>query len=79
MSRYFYEQAGMNCSSYMIQAIIVIVRRYFFNTWFTDFFLNIKVGVGKKIKIKITKKNFLYNLFQIWIGEKKKKLYDFRL
>ena len=30
----------------------------FFNTWFTDFFQNIKVGGGKKIKIKITKKFF---------------------
>ena len=30
----------------------------FFNTWFTDFFQNIKVGGGKKIKIKITKKIF---------------------
>ena len=31
---------------------------FFFNTWFTDFFQNIKVGGGKKIKIKITKKIF---------------------
>ena len=30
----------------------------FFNTWFTDFFQNIKVGGGKKIKIKIIKKIF---------------------
>ena len=28
------------------------------NTWFTDFFQNIKVGGGKKNKNKITKKNF---------------------
>ena len=43
----------------------------FFNTWFTDFFLqNIKVGGGKKIKIKITKKFFLFNLKHIWIEEK---------
>ena len=44
----------------------------FFNTWFTDFFSqNIKVGGGKKIKIKITKIFFLlFNLKHIWIGEK---------
>ena len=35
------------------------------------FFQNIKVGGG--IKIKITKKIFLFNLKHIWIGEKKKK------
>ena len=35
------------------------------------FFQNIKVGGGKKIKIKITKKFFLFNLKHIWIGEKK--------
>ena len=34
------------------------------------FFQNIKVGGGKKIKIKITKKIFLFNLKHIWIGEK---------
>ena len=44
----------------------------FFNTWFTDFFSqNIKVGGGKKIKIKITKNFFLLNLKHIWIGETK--------
>ena len=45
---------------------------FFFNTWFTDFFFqNIKVGGGKKIKVKITKKIFfLFNLKHIWIGEK---------
>ena len=33
----------------------------FFNTWFTDFFSqNIKVGGGRKMKIKITKKFFFY-------------------
>ena len=38
---------------------IHLIRPYFFNTWFTDFFSqNIKVGGGKKIKIKITKKIF---------------------
>ena len=31
---------------------------FFFNTWFMDFFQNIKVGGGIKIKIKITKKFF---------------------
>ena len=44
---------------------------YFFNTWFTDFFQNIKVGGEKKIKMKITKKNFLFNLKHFLIGEKK--------
>ena len=44
----------------------------FFNTWFTDFFSqNIKVGGGKKKKIKITKKFFFINLKQICIREKK--------
>ena len=37
------------------------------------FFQNIKVGGGKKIKIKITKKFFLFNLKHIWIGGKKIK------
>ena len=37
------------------------------------FFQNIKVGGGKKIKIKITKKFFLSNLKHIWIGEKNNK------
>ena len=36
-----------------------------------NFFQNIKGGGGKKIKIKITKKFFLFNLKHIWIGEKK--------
>ena len=35
------------------------------------FFQNIKVKGGKKIKMKITKKIFLFNLKHIWIGEKK--------
>ena len=35
------------------------------------FFQNIKVGGGKKIKIKTTKIFFLFNLKHIWIGEKK--------
>ena len=36
------------------------------------FFQNIKVGGGKKIKIKSTKNFFfLLNLKHIWIGEKK--------
>ena len=36
------------------------------------FFQNIKVGGGKKIKIKITKKkSYLFNQKHIWIGEKK--------
>ena len=35
------------------------------------FFQNIKVGGGKKIKIKITRTFFLFNLKLIWIGEKK--------
>ena len=35
------------------------------------FFQNNKVRGGKKIKIKITKKIFLFNLKHIWIGEKK--------
>ena len=44
------------------------------------FFQNINVAGGKEIKIKITKKIFLFNLKHIWIGEKKKKkLYDFTL
>ena len=34
------------------------------------FFQNIKVGGGKKIKIKITKIIFLFNLKHIWTGEK---------
>ena len=34
------------------------------------FFQNIEVGGGKKIKIKITKTIFLFNLKHIWIGEK---------
>ena len=35
----------------------------FFNTWFTDFFFqNIKVEGGKKVKIRITKKNFFYSI-----------------
>ena len=38
-----------------------ILRPYFFNTWFTDFFFqNIKVGGGKRIKIKITKNFFIF-------------------
>ena len=32
---------------------------------------NIKVGGGKKIKIKITNNFFLFNLKHIWIREKK--------
>ena len=52
----------------------------FFITWFMDFCSNIKVGGENKIKIKITKKFFLFNLKHIWIGEKKKKkLFDFTL
>ena len=44
----------------------------FFNTWFTDFFQNIKVGGGKKIKItKKFSKFCLFNLKHIWIREKK--------
>ena len=35
------------------------------------FFQNIKVGGGKKIKIKITNFFFLFNLKHIWIGGKK--------
>ena len=35
------------------------------------FFQNIKVGGGKKIKIKITQIFFLFNLKHIWIGGKK--------
>ena len=39
----------------------VLFRPYFFKTWFTDFFSqNIKVGGGKKRKIKITKNNFFF-------------------
>ena len=34
-------------------------------------FQNIKVGGGKKIEIKITKKFFLFNLKHIWNGGKK--------
>ena len=34
-------------------------------------FQNIKVGGGKKMKIKITKNFFLFNLKHIWIREKK--------
>ena len=37
------------------------------------FFQNIKVGGGKKIKIKITKNFFLFNLKHMWIGGKKIK------
>ena len=36
-----------------------------------DFFQNIKVGGGKKIKIKITNNFFLFNLKHISIGDKK--------
>ena len=38
------------------------------------FFQNIKVRGGKKIKLKITKKNFLFNLKHIWMipGSQKK-------
>ena len=36
-----------------------------------SFFQNIKVGGGKKIKIKINKFFFLFNLKHIWMGEKK--------
>ena len=41
--------------------LILTKALFFFNSWFTDFFFlqNIKVGGGKKIKIKITKKFFL--------------------
>ena len=46
-----------------------IFRPYFFNTWFTDFFQNIKVGEGKKIKI--TKKKFLYLIRNIFALEEK--------
>ena len=35
------------------------------------FFQNMKVGGGKQIKIKITKKFFLFNLKHIWIRDKK--------
>ena len=35
------------------------------------FFQNIKVGGGKKIKIKITKIFFLFDLKHFWIREKK--------
>ena len=43
------------------------------------FFQNIKVGGGKKIKIKITKKNFII-LSETYLDQrKKKKLYDFTL
>ena len=50
----------------MVQTISFSVNKQhslgliFFNTWFTDFFSqNIKVGGGKKIKIKITT-NFFF-------------------
>ena len=54
---------------------IDMLRPYFFLILgLRIFFQNIKVGGGKKIKIKITKKNFfLFNLKHIWIGGKKKK------
>ena len=35
------------------------------------FFQNIKVGGGKKIKIKIVKQIFLFNMKHIWIRGKK--------
>ena len=35
------------------------------------FFQNIKVRGGKKLKIKITKNFFLFDLKHIWIGEEK--------
>ena len=51
----------------------MILRPYFFNTWFTDFFSPNKVGGGKKIKIKITKKFFLLNLNYLDRREKNNK------
>ena len=55
--------------------LLILLGLIFFNTWFTDFFQNIKVGGGKKIKIKIAKKTFFFNLKHIWIGEKKNNKY----
>ena len=44
----------------------------FFNTWFTDFFFKIlRSDEGKKIKIKITKNFFLFNLKHIFDRRKK--------
>ena len=51
------------------------LRPYFLILGLRIFFQNIKVGGGKKIKIKITKKFLLlFNLKHIWIGEKKNKI-----
>ena len=46
-----------------------LIGLIFFNTWFTDFFFfqKIYIGGGKKIKIKLVKNIFLFNLKQIWI------------
>ena len=52
--------------------IILSLGLIFFNTWFTDFFSqNIKVGGGKKIKIKLLKKIFYF--IRNIIGSEKKK------
>ena len=49
-----------------------LIRPYFFQYLVYGFFFqNIKVGGGKKIKIKITKKNLLFNLKHILDRRKK--------
>ena len=49
--------------SYLFKALVFIILGL------QIFFQNIKVGGGKKIKIKITKKLFLAHLSQRLIGE----------
>ena len=56
----------------MTNNLWVLIRPYFFLILgLRIFFQNIKVGGGKKIKIKIIKKFFLFNLKHIWIEKKK--------
>ena len=56
-----------------MNAIIPLINKalFFLILGLRIFFQNIKVGGGKKIKIKITKKIFLFNLKHIWIRGKK--------
>ena len=49
------QQKVTNCCHIFNAFVVPCVRPYFFlNTWFMDFFQNIKVGGGKKNKNKIT-------------------------
>ena len=61
---------GINQATY--NDVVLLGLIFFIILGLRIFFQNIKVGGGKKIKMKITKNVFfLFNLKHIWIGEKK--------